>query len=196
MWFQVAEEVLRLTEETRKNFFTGDRAYLEGEEMRSPELADTLEEIGKEGVDLFYEGRLARQLSSYILKMGGIITERDLSEYEAIIRAPLEVGYGAGTVYTNGPPSAGGATLAQDRKSTRLNSSHANISYAVFCLKKKKDTNCSLTKSSSGLPMEGNREHPYHTPQMFTPRTSQPVKFWIFLNCSTNASAMRSATVY
>src|SRR3712207_7175667 len=26
---------------------------------------------------------------------------------------------------------------AQDRKSTRLNSSHANISYAVFCLKKK-----------------------------------------------------------
>src|SRR3712207_7993343 len=29
----------------------------------------------------------------------------------------------------------------QDRKSTRLNSSHANISYAVFCLKKKNDPN-------------------------------------------------------
>src|SRR3712207_8550309 len=29
----------------------------------------------------------------------------------------------------------------QDRKSTRLNSSHANISYAVFCLKKKKRIN-------------------------------------------------------
>src|SRR3712207_8900911 len=28
----------------------------------------------------------------------------------------------------------------RDRKSTRLNSSHANISYAVFCLKKKKNT--------------------------------------------------------
>src|SRR3712207_8749214 len=28
--------------------------------------------------------------------------------------------------------------LGEDRKSTRLNSSHANISYAVFCLKKKK----------------------------------------------------------
>src|SRR3712207_8872887 len=28
------------------------------------------------------------------------------------------------------------AVLARDRKSTRLNSSHANISYAVFCLKK------------------------------------------------------------
>src|SRR3712207_8318678 len=30
-----------------------------------------------------------------------------------------------------------GDPLEQDRKSTRLNSSHANISYAVFCLKKK-----------------------------------------------------------
>src|SRR3712207_7871944 len=31
----------------------------------------------------------------------------------------------------------GAITAAVDRKSTRLNSSHANISYAVFCLKKK-----------------------------------------------------------
>src|SRR3712207_7851976 len=31
-----------------------------------------------------------------------------------------------------------GAEGTRDRKSTRLNSSHANISYAVFCLKKKK----------------------------------------------------------
>src|SRR5258707_10835624 len=31
-----------------------------------------------------------------------------------------------------------GGALGLDRKSTRLNSSHANISYAVFCLKKKK----------------------------------------------------------
>src|SRR5258707_1635687 len=30
------------------------------------------------------------------------------------------------------------STSSTDRKSTRLNSSHANISYAVFCLKKKK----------------------------------------------------------
>src|SRR3712207_8654154 len=30
------------------------------------------------------------------------------------------------------------SSARQDRKSTRLNSSHANISYAVFCLKKKK----------------------------------------------------------
>src|SRR5689334_24577914 len=33
-----------------------------------------------------------------------------------------------------------------DRKSTRLNSSHSSISYAVFCLKKKKKTNISCIK--------------------------------------------------
>src|SRR5437667_7300069 len=37
----------------------------------------------------------------------------------------------------NGPPCPGSST-DQDRKSTRLNSSHITISYAVFCLKKKK----------------------------------------------------------
>src|SRR3712207_7425884 len=35
-------------------------------------------------------------------------------------------------------PSGTAPSTAGDRKSTRLNSSHANISYAVFCLKKKK----------------------------------------------------------
>src|SRR3712207_7394095 len=35
--------------------------------------------------------------------------------------------------------SPGPAMSFADRKSTRLNSSHANISYAVFCLKKKKN---------------------------------------------------------
>src|SRR3712207_8275327 len=35
------------------------------------------------------------------------------------------------------PPHRRGHPAHQDRKSTRLNSSHANISYAVFCLKKK-----------------------------------------------------------
>src|SRR5256885_3457817 len=38
------------------------------------------------------------------------------------------------------PPSARRRSSKSDRKSTRLNSSHLVISYAVFCLKKKKQT--------------------------------------------------------
>src|SRR3712207_7230291 len=44
------------------------------------------------------------------------------------------------------------AGRAKDRKSTRLNSSHANISYAVFCLKKKTNNGVKLLLRT--LPME------------------------------------------
>src|SRR3712207_8343193 len=47
-------------------------------------------------------------------------------------RQDLEAGQG----HFSSSPATG--FKARDRKSTRLNSSHANISYAVFCLKKKK----------------------------------------------------------
>src|SRR5438445_10154919 len=45
-------------------------------------------------------------------------------------------GLASATDLADGPHSPESGT---DRKSTRLNSSHANISYAVFCLKKKKN---------------------------------------------------------
>src|SRR5690606_40404884 len=50
--------------------------------------------------------------------------------------------YRAGTCCPK-PGRSGSAhsTIPQDRKSTRLNSSHVKISYAVFCLKKKKKRN-------------------------------------------------------
>src|SRR5262245_64279194 len=48
----------------------------------------------------------------------------------------------AGTLTAFDPPSGPGIRVdSLDRKSTRLNSSHLGISYAVFCLKKKKNDN-------------------------------------------------------
>src|SRR3712207_8973778 len=46
------------------------------------------------------------------------------------------------------------ATLG-DRKSTRLNSSHANISYAVFCLKKKKTSTLPTDSACEMFPSDG-----------------------------------------
>src|SRR3712207_7604912 len=45
---------------------------------------------------------------------------------------------------------AGRQAVSRDRKSTRLNSSHANISYAVFCLKKKTDILDESTHGTNG----------------------------------------------
>src|SRR5438034_2542508 len=46
-----------------------------------------------------------------------------------------------------------GVALRADRKSTRLNSSHTVISYAVFCLKKKKKTNKRNSKTQVNRPV-------------------------------------------
>src|SRR5437763_11324715 len=47
----------------------------------------------------------------------------------------------------------------QDRKSTRLNSSHRCISYAVFCLKKKNESlSCAGAQEVNGVPREAQHE--------------------------------------
>src|SRR5258707_10170505 len=48
-------------------------------------------------------------------------------------------------------------SVLEDRKSTRLNSSHANISYAVFCLKKKKKKKKRQTKQTTTQKVKTNR---------------------------------------
>src|SRR5258708_25818247 len=53
---------------------------------------------------------------------------------------------------------------AEDRKSTRLNSSHQIISYAVFCLKKKKKNKKQLTAKHSTQTMPGHTMHHLNLP--------------------------------
>src|SRR3989475_8257966 len=60
---------------------------------------------------------------------------RDLGAAHQGLQARREFGEGKGL---------GQVVVAADRKSTRLNSSHSQISYAVFCLKKKKNTSSAL----------------------------------------------------
>src|SRR5256885_8654523 len=66
---------------------------------------------------------------------------RSLGMSQADARTRLELdGLDLGTVTRRRTSDANPGTVV-DRKSTRLNSSHLVISYAVFCLKKKKNTN-------------------------------------------------------
>src|SRR3712207_7276715 len=76
----------------------------------------------------------------------GLISREEL---DAIEKAACPGEGSCGGMYT--------ANTMADRKSTRLNSSHANISYAVFCLKKK----TSSTNSSSTPPIA--QEHTSET---------------------------------
>src|SRR2546421_5213207 len=55
-----------------------------------------------------------------------------------IARTPADVCCESSTLVRSEPKKQSHSPTTQDRKSTRLNSSHDQISYAVFCLKKKK----------------------------------------------------------
>src|SRR3712207_7041126 len=70
------------------------------------------------------------------LSPGDVVIMDNLSSHKGPrVRALIEAA-GATLLYL--PPYSPDFNPIEDRKSTRLNSSHANISYAVFCLKKKK----------------------------------------------------------
>src|SRR5690349_23759000 len=67
--------------------------------------------------------------------LGSALRERRLRGQDAALATELVYG----TLRNRGCYDAIIAMCAEDRKSTRLNSSHVEISYAVFCLKKKKN---------------------------------------------------------
>src|SRR5437773_6636872 len=62
---------------------------------------------------------------------------------------------GGHVVHNDRPGPEGGLGAGADRKSTRLNSSHITISYAVFCLKKKKKTKNRLIKDMNITHLNG-----------------------------------------
>src|SRR5882724_12240753 len=59
------------------------------------------------------------------------------------------------------PDNAGAIDEQSDRKSTRLNSSHLGISYAVLCLKKKKEETAAQQRSKQ-IGGAGLRDAPWH----------------------------------
>src|SRR2546430_6845472 len=60
------------------------------------------------------------------------------------------------SVFTNGTDYSYGNDSRTDRKSTRLNSSHSQISYAVFCLKKKKAVLDTHLRGACGVGQEAD----------------------------------------
>ncbi len=84
-----------------------------GDTIRQPELADSLERLGRDGPAPFYTGDIAAAIVEWVSTRGGMLTEEDLAAYAVVDRKPIEVAYRGRTVLTNPPPSAGGILIAQ-----------------------------------------------------------------------------------
>lgn len=84
-----------------------------GEVFKQAELAATLVRIRDLGKDGFYQGETADIIVSFMKDNQGLITHKDLTEYQAKWRKPLQKDWAGYQVITAPPPSSGGIAILQ-----------------------------------------------------------------------------------
>ena len=97
--------------ETAQIFLDADEVPDAGMRIRQPELADTLEVLGRAGHAGFYRGPVAEALIDGVRAAGGIWTARDLEQYRVLEREPVRGNYRGLQIVTVPPPSSGGVVL-------------------------------------------------------------------------------------
>jgi gamma-glutamyltranspeptidase/glutathione hydrolase len=83
----------------------------EGDILRQPDLADTLAQLSRAGLDDFYRGELASTLAKGLESMGSPLTRQDLATYSARRVEPLKTRLRDSTLYNLPPPTQGLASL-------------------------------------------------------------------------------------
>lgn len=84
-----------------------------GDRLKQPDLADTLEAIGRDGESAFYEGDVAARIVASVRAAGGRMSLDDLKSYRAIEREPLRGSYRGHDIVAMPPPSSGGVHVIQ-----------------------------------------------------------------------------------
>jgi gamma-glutamyltranspeptidase/glutathione hydrolase len=98
---------------TSRRIFQRDGNYYKGgDRLVQPELARTLRQITANPAS-FYHGLIAQQIAAYEKNNGGLITAKDLANYEVKEREPLVGHYRGLEVLTSPPPSSGGIVLIE-----------------------------------------------------------------------------------
>ena len=94
-------------------FLHDDEVPAEGQVVRQPDLAQTLERLGEKGVDGFYRGETARRLVDGVRAAGGIWRAADLAQYRVVEREPLRGTYRGAKIVSAALPSSGGVVLLE-----------------------------------------------------------------------------------
>ncbi len=89
------------------------KEWNEGDIIVQKDLAKTLKRIATSGRDGFYEGETADLIVSEMKANNGLITYKDLKEYNSVYRKPIIGSYRGYTIISMGPPSSGGPLIIQ-----------------------------------------------------------------------------------
>jgi len=114
--FRVGSRLARMIRWRRKVFNDAARRVFDrkqGEIIRHPALADTLNRLARRGADEFYRGETAGRLVADMRRDGGLIRRHDLAVYRAVERAPVQFKWHGYHIISAALPSSGGMTLAE-----------------------------------------------------------------------------------
>ncbi len=95
----------------RSTYLIDGKAPVEGQIFRNPELADTLEVIGRDGRDAFYKGQIADTIDSYFKRIGGPLGKADFEQHCGNWIEPVSVNYRGFDVWELPPNGQGIAAL-------------------------------------------------------------------------------------
>jgi gamma-glutamyltranspeptidase/glutathione hydrolase len=95
----------------KEQFTIDGRAPARGELWKNPNLANTLETIGREGRDAFYKGAIARSIDAYFKANGGFLSYEDLAAHQGEWVEPVSTNYRGYDVWELPPNSQGIAAL-------------------------------------------------------------------------------------
>ncbi|NRO96687.1 gamma-glutamyltransferase [Paraburkholderia sp. NMBU_R16] len=117
--FEVSDQLQERRDNAAKEF--GDKTNFgkyfgglnTGVTFKQPELAATLTRIAEKGAKEFYDGKTADLIAASMKADGGLITKRDLQQYKAVWRQPVQADWNGYHVITAPPPSSGGIGLVQ-----------------------------------------------------------------------------------
>lgn len=84
-----------------------------GEIIQNPDLADTMEQVAKQGVDWFYSGPVADEMVAVINRHKGLFTKEDLIQCTPKPRIPVRGTYRGCDIISMAPPSSGGSHIIQ-----------------------------------------------------------------------------------
>ena len=105
-------EKLSAFDETNKVFQTHYPDF-DKKILKQSDLANTLKIIAQDGRDGFYKGEISKKIALDMQNNGGIISEKDLEQYQPVWRNPLISSYKDIKIVTMPPPSSGGIHVIQ-----------------------------------------------------------------------------------
>ncbi|WP_305804585.1 gamma-glutamyltransferase [Stenotrophomonas sp. YIM B06876] len=105
-------EVMERYPGTREVYLRNGKPIAEGDILRQPELAHTLQLLAEKGFDGFYRGETARKLLKGVKQAGGRWSADELAGYTVKTREPITFNYRDWKITTASPPSSGGIALA------------------------------------------------------------------------------------